>query len=199
MRAIKLLSPPSSTPLHSALSEQGKWLPFSAPSLEAEVVKLTSEFKGRLTASGPRNAFLFQASTLGIYSAPDKQDAAAVGGWGWGGVGGLGGAWRLMSVFTAAFVKVSQQAGSKASPQPTSDRRQSALLWNPNELSVRPPPPPSAAAFQKNKQGAFLPLRPRTSTSRSAWGRASSPDAGGLCLHRSCSRVAGDKSEQAAS
>lgn len=42
------------------------------------------------------------------------------------------------------------------------------------------------------KEEAFSPLRPRTSTSRSAWGPASSPGAGGLCLRRSCSRGAED-------
>lgn len=38
----------------------------------------------------------------------------------------------------------------------------------------------------------LLPLHPQTSTSLSVWVQASSPDAGELFLHHSCSREAAD-------
>lgn len=66
-------------------------------------------------------------------------------------------------------------------PQPLTDGRAHVCVSLPASL-CHPVP--------KTTRKSFLPLRPRTSTSLSVWGRASSPGAGGLFLRRSCSRVA---------
>lgn len=127
----------------------------------------------------PTAVFSFQTSTLKIYSAADKQDAAALG---------VLKELETDECFLCCAARASQEtvwAASQATDQPLADGRQHLCMIpiSSGYLSI--------TAFQQ-KWGSFLPLRPRTSTSRSVWGQASSPDAGGLYLHHSCSRVAAE-------
>lgn len=98
--------------------------------------------------------------------------------------------WKLMSVFSAVLRGWARRQSELPRQLPLKlqtnlwQAADSTSVWSQYPLYIS-----QSLHFNINEE-AFLPLRPRTSTSLSVWGQASSPDAGGLYLHRSCSRVA---------
>lgn len=98
--------------------------------------------------------------------------------------------WKLMSVFSAVLrgrarrqSELPRQLPLKLQPN-LWQMADSTSVWSQYPLDI------SQSLHFNINEDAFLPLRPRTSTSLSVWGQASSPGAGGLYLHHSCSHVA---------
>lgn len=200
-------------PLHDVVFDQGEGLPFSDSSPSTAAVKFTSKFKWRLTLPA-LNLFPFQTSTLKIYSVGDKQDAAAFGPWR---------SWKLMSVFTdvlwdwakSLVLTFSQQLPLKTQTKlwqtaaihtknTKTHQENYRTPWTKQNINVLYMPTQDLYPLNNTfsspiswlKGTVLLPLHPRTSTSLSVWVLASSPDAGELFLHHSCSREAANNHKE---